>query len=279
MRIMIPASGGLDSTLLLWETLTETTHDVVAVHYPEDNSVHYPDELLPDDFPARSLTAFEATCAWMKERGRDFGSYVVDVVRHDAAGHPYDRWARMPVRPGFEETAPLYWFRCRYASHGHHARRLEADECHLGLHTWNRRRGENWITEERDVFRDHAGWGILLRSPWVARCDGIYSGRSRLTNLRRVPRALFALTIRCKTSAAAPCGECYLCRVQRFYDRFCIDLSDADLQSVEARIEELGGFGPHLAKANPSTHRHWTIPSLLSDEDSWQVWFEERARP
>ena len=35
MRVTIPASGGLDSTTLLWEALTTTAHDIVAVHYDE----------------------------------------------------------------------------------------------------------------------------------------------------------------------------------------------------------------------------------------------------
>ena len=273
MKVMIPASGGLDSTTLLWEVLTTTAHEVVAVHYDEG--------WLPVRFPereARAEEAFDAVCAWLRSEAREFETRRGPAVDTDSSGAPLPDGER-PVRPGFAQTEPVSWHYEIFATHGHYAGETGADEAWVALNTWNRRRDTAWLDIEREVFLDRAGPGPELRYPWLAFRSGVWRGRSRLGNLRRIPAELHALTARCyRDGGPGDCGACISCRARAFHDRWCRGLDDAAFAAVEERIEELACFGRHFGKADPETYRHRFIDAVLQDEHGWREW-SEAARP
>ncbi len=267
MKIMIPASGGLDSTTLLWETLSRGTDDVVAVHYRED----YAPEFLANDFAHRSRTAFDAVAEWLSDNLRPFETRSGPVRRADSRGIPFDPDQLTPIREGFLVQARRYWHRCRYATHGYYAHQVRADEIHLALTTWNRRRGASWLNTERVDIADYSD--AALREPWLARSqNGVFSGRSRLGNLRALPAELHALTICCNRLSDAACGTCGPCTAKRFYDAICADLDADGLAQVEARIEERAQFGPHSHRADPTQYRHDILNDTLQDLDEWRIW-------
>lgn len=267
MRVMIPASGGLDSTTLLWEVLTGTGHEVVAVHFDESWGASPSAER---ERAARS--AFDEVAAWLRREARDFEARSGRVVTASAAGEPFPE-APAPIRPGFvQQDAPRWHYRI-FASIGANATDTGADEAWVGLNTWNRRRDPAWAGIERAVFADYAP-AAALRFPWLAERDGVWTGRSRLGNLRRIPAALHSLTTHCYVLGDGACGRCLSCLARAFHDTFCRDLDEAGLARVEERIEELASFGRHFATADPETYDHRIIDDVLRDEHGWREWFE-----
>ena len=266
MRIMIPASGGLDSTTLLWETLANTGHEVVAVHLDET--------WLPARSAARETVArraFDDDVAWLRRETREFRAEAGRVVTADSAGEPYPA-GDVPVRAGFDFRVDRRWHRRIFASFGWNAANVGAEEAHIALNTWNRRRGREWLTTEQADFRDHAGGEIAMRFPWLADSGGVWSGRSRLGNLRRIPAALHALTMQCQTGGAGGCDRCVSCVSRAFHDAVCAGLDDAAFARVEARIEEKAHFGPHMATADPATYHPRIVDEAIRDHDEWKAW-------
>lgn len=269
MKVTIPASGGLDSTTLLWEALTTTAHDIVAVHYDEGwLPVRYPDR------EARAEEAFGAIAAWLRREVREFETRRGPTVDTDSNGEPLPDGER-PVRPGFAETERVGWHYEIFATHGHYAGETGADEAWVALNTWNRRRDTARLGIERAAFRDRAGPGPALRYPWLTFSGGVWTGRSRLGNLRRIPAELHALTTRCyRDGGPGDCGACISCRARAFHDRWCRNLDDAAFAAVEEEIERRAWFGRHFHTADPKTYSHRFIDAVLRDERSWREWFE-----
>ena len=161
------------------------------------------------------------------------------------------------------------------ASHGANARRLGCAEVWVAHTTWDRTMDEDWRDTVGADFREAAGEGIALREPWLVQGeDGVWSGRSRLQVLRRIPAELHTLTVRCQQAAKEDCSICKSCVAGAFYDAHCRDLDDAALARVEARIEELACLGPHRAKADPDTYHPRIVDAVLQDERGWREWFE-----
>ena len=67
MKVLIPMSGGFDSTYLLWKTLEETDHEVHVIHVELDTSSR---RVIPEN---RASVAIEK---WMKNNCRPIESWV-----------------------------------------------------------------------------------------------------------------------------------------------------------------------------------------------------------
>ena len=150
MKIMLPTSGGLDSSVLLHEVLTTTDHEVVAVHYAEN----WTGALAQGaDAGSRSLPGM---IRWLTENGRPF-EFREGVLKHEsAAGFRY------------APTHDSYWRLCRYATHGYNARELGVDEAWLALTTWKPRVGfGRWSPSLPGVHRHSAQDSMEDREPSV----------------------------------------------------------------------------------------------------------------
>ena len=74
MKVLIPMSGGFDSTYLLWKTLEETDHEVHVIHVELDTSSR---RVIPEN---RASVAIEK---WMKNNCRPIESWVNGSVTID----------------------------------------------------------------------------------------------------------------------------------------------------------------------------------------------------
>ena len=276
MKIMIPASGGLDSTVMLWETLTETAHDVVAVRFPRDFGLT-PDAQAKQD---RELSGYRAVCAWLQDHARAFRAVEVPSISTAPDGIPFDRAEQLPIRPGFTATLPVHWMRCFYASIGAAADALAPDQVWLSLTTWNLRRGGNWpgatgIATPPDYA---ARTTIPLLTPWVVRSpQGVRSGRGRFGLARRLPAALRERITRCG-EANAPCGTCRTCLGWDFCRLVCADLPAEDLIRVEERLELVGCYGRFAHLADPQTYSMRALYDHMADTDEWRQWIADQTR-
>ena len=115
---------------------------------------------------------------------------------------------------------------------------------------------------------------MAFRLPWLARTGDVWTGRSRLGNLRRIPAGLHALTVRCNRRVQGECGACIPCRARAFHEAHCRGLDEAGFARVEERIEELAHFGRHVGTADLRTYDHGLLNAVLNDIDEWPSWFE-----
>lgn len=85
MKVLIPISGGINSTYAAWRWLSQTSHEVVSVHFKESN--------LPDVQIQAGEDAGIAVKDWLKANVRDFtwlSPLVVDPIADE----------RLPIRNG-----------------------------------------------------------------------------------------------------------------------------------------------------------------------------------
>ena len=264
MKIMIPASGGLDSTVLLHETLRDTSHDVVAVNYAEDY-------LDPGQLPAQRA-AFDGVVSWLKANVREFDIETGVVKYQRKSGMLYDPSEMMHhFSPRDKQRTKTYWMKCRCASHGHNAARLGVDEVWLGLTTWNLNYiGYPHLRRLMDLaYEDYAG-SIPLRSPWVElRADGNIYGRGRL----EIRHALAPQLVEIVSPDSTP-SETF----DAFYDAICAGRTLQEVQEVEEQIEWLASIGRHFSKADPRTYRHNHHKTVIAELDTWKAW-DAAGRP
>jgi len=74
MQVLIPFSGGVNSTFALWRWLSETDHEITAVYAQEK----WQDVLRETGREAREKEAADKMAAWLKDNVRDFEYEVVD---------------------------------------------------------------------------------------------------------------------------------------------------------------------------------------------------------
>ena len=265
MKIMIPASGGLDSTVMLAETLRNTSHEVVAVFYDED--------YLFDDTTAQR-TAFDAVTAWLASNVRALEVRIGETKYGRPSGLPYDRAEEMPFLPGGTNISKTFWLCCRYASHGHNATAIGSDEVWLSLTTNNRRHSTypGWGAKAMRAYSDWAG-DIPLRTPWIEkRADGNVYGRGRIENRRAIDPALYDLVH--VDSMKADVLEAF----ETFYNEFCRNATDAQIAVIAERIERRACFGRYAVHAVAETYNHLDFAVVIGDLEDWRAW-DAAGRP
>lgn len=67
MKVLIPISGGINSTYAAWRWLSQTSHEVVSVHFKESQLSE-----LNEDYIENSESAAVAVKDWLKANVRDF---------------------------------------------------------------------------------------------------------------------------------------------------------------------------------------------------------------
>ena len=223
MRIMIPISGGLDSTVLLHQALRDTAHNVVAVHYREDYNARFL------EWRDRHVTATTAIMAWLTDNIRAF------------------EFRNIPIRTTQYDGAVLEsgdWRAHRYATHGLATSMVAPDEVWIGLTTWN-------------VLGIHGSSGgilaafapsVTVRTPFRTDGLGLFSVRKLIHD------SLWPFVVKCDASEGDDCGNCNKCRIYRFYDTYC-DGETADVvKRVDQRIARLA-----LNGEDPRRERHVTL--------------------
>lgn len=270
MKIMIPASGGADSALLMYETLENTDHEAVAFHFPKESFLR-PHEPVQAD---RARDAFYAVTNWLKENTRPFDIREGAVVHRKSTGEQFDQFENLPIRPGHSLEIAAYWMRCFYATIGFHTDLIAPDQMWLAHTTVNTIRGSNWPAimgkGPPENYADYTSVPFVL--PWLTRrSDGTYEGRGRNEVLARLPTGLEDILLKCMVTDP-PCGECKLCIGWTFFDQIARGRPLEQIEAIDGRIEELGAVGRFMGLSDPETYSPNTRFDILEDLAPWRAW-------
>lgn len=105
-RIVIPFSGGVNSTYALWRWLSHTSDDIVAVYAEET----WQDQLVEQGREERERVAADAIAAWLSDNVRNF--------TYEVTQWPFDYTAKQaPIREGFAATVDIGILEPRYAGY------------------------------------------------------------------------------------------------------------------------------------------------------------------
>jgi len=136
VKILIPFSGGVNSTYSLYRWLTETDDDIV-VRYGVDRFVN-------DEYNAKELERVHKVSDFLKKGYRDFnlemGEFPKEYVEE-----------RIPIRPGFIGTYDIGTLRPRYIGYINWCFETGADGISIGICL------ENTSTQGYEVSRRESG--------------------------------------------------------------------------------------------------------------------------
>ena len=102
MKILIPFSGGVNSTYTMWRWLTETDYEVVARYAIE--------EYENDDTNNAAIEKLKKTIKFLKSKTRDFIFEEINWIT------TYEE-DRVPIREGFKTTYNVGALRPRYETY------------------------------------------------------------------------------------------------------------------------------------------------------------------
>ena len=245
MKILIPASGGVNSTYALWRWLDQTDHEIIA---------SFAEETWTE--PSRRSREREEAgemVEWLKANVRDFTYETIQwPVAYQAE--------QAPVRVGFIGTMDVGVVKPRY--HGYKAL-IDAhspDGIVIGMSL------ENTAVDTYPIFRsifETTGVDIYLAGvpelmP-VARGEALdYDSVStkmmgRHEQFEALPAALQALTEKCDTDTCTDVW-CRTCAYKRGYEKFKADGKTA--RDFDLYCAKKGSYGPYRSEADPAEYRY-----------------------
>ena len=263
MKIMISVSGGLDSTVLLYETLRDTDHEITALHVEEDYFIGIPDNVRIENASCRRIVAY------LKANVREFDFVSRPPVKHTSDGRPFSQEETNPVRPGFLQRRNTYWIKCRNASLGRYTDELKPDQTLVGLTAWDM---VDWISIGEAAYYDYTD--IPRSIPWVRKSVSggrvRYLGPGRFQIMKRLPEALRPMIVSCSAPAkGVVCGFCKICVDWNFYDEHCRTATVERVEKIEDRLARLGFHGVYFHLADPMSYDKEHIKSCMLDSERW----------
>ena len=274
MRLAVPVSGGLDSAILLAETLASTPHEVLCVHVSEQDAHG---AAVPGW--ERDREGARRVVEWCGANIRPVAAFVEAplVARYgDGRGVPED--LELAYRhPDAPYRHPYYVSGLIWCSIGAELDRLRPDEAWMGTQAWNFRGRAGQGLPAYEALRSQTS--VPVRHPFLEEAGfargyplkDVAWGAGRLAQIRRLPPALRGAVLGCRRpSNGVACGRCDNCVTERFYEAFCKDVSDAELARIEGLIERDGKFGRWYGTADPQVFRRHDLFDLLRDHDYWQ---------
>ena len=278
MHIGIPCGAGVDSTLLLSDTLRHTNHRVTAFHVSENFGDHFANSGRVE----RGVRAFESVTKWCRENIRDFDSQI-----HDPCVEPEPE-EMLAIRPGFTERRKTSWIKSKWGSVGHVADIIKPDQVWCGHSAQNCRRSPEWRAITCDSY--YRETSIRLFSPLLVEYDpgtqpymlGRFLGLGRFSIYHRLPEGLKSRIATCVRPGAEACGTCHMCITPAFYEAVCRGMSDDQILEIDRCIEQAAQFGRWASDANPTEYRHEAIYRILEDFEFWRataVQIQESSMP
>ena len=244
MKILIPFSGGVNSTYTMWRWLTETDCEIVARYATE--------EFEKDDINDAAIEKLRDIVIFLKSETRDF---VFEEINWTTT---YKKeW--VPVRENFKVgTYNLGTIRPRFETYPVWIKEIGVDAISIGISL------ENTATCGYDVLRkfpESAGVDIYLTgtpdlAPVPTGDDFDYDEiaktlTGRFEQYEFLPDELKVLSRRCHTSTCKKrqCRDCaYWCTYERFVSEGKTG-RDFDLYCAKH-----GSYGPWRNEADPETH-------------------------
>jgi len=249
MKVLIPFSGGINSTYALHRWLTETTHEVVAVYAIES----WVGANNGDSWrQSRETTAVNNMVAWLKANCRDFTFEKKDdwpVVVEDM----------QPIRVGFAEERDYGIISARYRGYSDIIDAHSPDIFVPGVSL------ENTATDCEPVLRHHylrdglqvvyAGSRTLDPVAEPLDYDAVAATlMGRFEQLEAIPADLQALmAVKCDIDHGE--GMDWLCIVCG-YEKSRDMLSDMTGAEFDAMFAQYGQYGAHRSSADPATYQY-----------------------
>ena len=243
MKILIPFSGGINSTYSLYRWLTETDADVIVRYSYE--------QFESEEYNSREFKKLQEIIIFLKSEVRDFDfqmiNWSVDYVEE-----------RMSIRPGFSSTFDYGSLKPRFESFPLWIKETCVDAITLG---WSL---ENTATNGYDLYRvypESAGVDIYLAgirdlTPVPQGNDFDWEDISskmigRFEQYESIPEELQSLVLKCDLNTCED-NQCRICAYQRTYEKFISEGKtgrDFDLYCAKG-----GSYGPWRHEADPKTY-------------------------
>ncbi len=269
MKIVIPYSGsGTNSAFALWKFLSETDHEVFALHM----NVAW----RPDDEREHERALFDQGVVWLRENCRDFS------VAFKNCANQFD-FPDIPLRPGFQTTIGISQMASVWKVALDHAVEVGADAVAFGIS------GESTATDrvvhiQREIFWNSEinptavkvywpCWSMteaVTEDLWTRVCQEVIG---RWLQRELMPEGLRNIVMTCKCK-----GETVGC--SRCFDFLTHDLTDESGAALDERLLKALHAGKHRAAADPATEKYWNnfkwgmaaelgydVPSCFADPD------------
>lgn len=240
MKILIPASGGVNSAYSLHQFLSNTDHEIVALHFTEGY-----------DGAPNERTEFDAICDWLETNVRTFERSYVTLP---SINHADDM---RPVRAGFAEDITYAFATARYENYVTQIAAHEADAIAIGISV------ENTATDRHPILIDQVydtGAAVYLPSISITEpvaadvdYDTIAAQMSgRFEQLEALPLALRALITTCDVDTCTDIW-CLRCAYQRGYNQYVANGQTG--RDFDLWCAEQGDYGQWRSEADPAKYK------------------------
>ena len=239
MKILVPASGGVNSAYSLHQFLSKTDHEIIALHFREGYGG-----------AANERTAFDAICDWLETNVRTF-------TRSYAILPPINHADDMrTVRAGFAKQVTYAFATARYENYVTQIAAHAADAIAIGISV------ENTATDRHPILIGQVydtGAAVYLPSISIsepvaadASYDTIAAQMSgRFEQLEALPSALRSLITTCDVDTCTDIW-CIRCAYQRGYDYYVSNGQTG--RDFDRWCAEKGSYGQWRSAANPADY-------------------------
>lgn len=239
MKILIPASGGVNSAYSLHEFLSNTDHEIVALHFTEGY-----------DGAVNERVEFDAVCDWLSANVRTFERTYVTLPTINSNDD------MRPVREGFAKDITYAFATARYENYAIQIAEHEADGIAIGISV------ENTATDRHPILIDQVydtGAAVYLPSLSItepvaadANYDTIAAQMSgRFEQLEALPTGLRSLITTCDVDSCTDV-YCLRCAYQRGYDHYVSDGQTG--RDFDLWCAEQGSYGQWRSEADPADY-------------------------
>ena len=245
MKILIPFSGGINSTYSLYRWLTETDADVIVRYSYE--------QFESEEYNSREFKKLQKIIIFLKSEVRDFDFQMINWSINYVE-------ERIPIRPGFSNTYDYGCLKPRFESFPIWIKETCVDAITLG---WSL---ENTATNGYDIYRvypESAGVDIYLAgirdlTPVPQGDDFDWEDITskmigRFEQYESIPKELQSLVLKCDLNTCED-NQCRNCAYQRTYEKFISEGKtgrDFDLYCAKE-----GSYGPWRHEADPEDYMY-----------------------
>lgn len=240
MKIVIAASGGVNSAYCLYQFLANTDHEVVALNHIEGY------ENAPNE-----RAEFDAMCDWLSTNVRTFERAYVSLPQISSFDDV------RPVRVGFERTISYAFLAARYENCAEQIGTLNADALALGISVENTStdRTPALIGQIHDTGAAVYFPAISITEPIAADAD--YNALAaqmtgRFEQLEELPAELRPLVNPCDVNTCTD-HWCIRCAYQRGYEHFVANGQTG--RDFDLWCAEKGSYGQWRSAADPAEYR------------------------
>jgi hypothetical protein len=240
MKILIPASSGVNSTYALYKFLSETDHEIIAVHFTEEY------------FNVDERQDFITVSDWLIENVRSFERYYVRL--------PKVKPDMRPIRAGFKNMCSYSEIDSRYAEFVTQSRKHTVDAVVSGYSV------ENTSTDRiplmlYDTWQSEEGVKVFLSSISITEAISFENNidilaaqmSGRFEQREKIPSELLKLIPGKCNPRHDPhdiSHRCMTCLYESVREKRT-DLSGAELDSIFAKY---GSYGKWRSEADPKTY-------------------------